>query len=342
MSNRGYLQDRPAYASPSSITYRFISPNGRNSLPPLFLPRTPRQEDSSCFRFGQQVAAPAETCPREHAFLGGIYSSELCGGGAYLRLASHGAACYHGGVKFIGLILAAASVFLLGSCTWVGQLYPSQMSQIASSPSHEAEEDAEPAEPDEAEDSSATKEPSESAPQPAAAQEQSQEPRPHLPIAPVMRGQAAQTPPAPAQPAESKPDSQATAPSPDMPAAKEKEDPALIQPSAEQMAAAIKMLREQQAAAQSAPKQVPQAGQPPAPAAPATGPQRQQTTPQAAPRPQMTTRQAPSYTPRAEQQEFAAPFPEQDPAQQRGLRSPSLPKLLPMDIDGKIHSPGHQ
>ncbi len=26
-----------------------------------------------------------------------------------------------------------------------------------------------------------------------------------------------------------------------------------------------------------------------------------------------------------------------DPAQQRGLRSPALPKLLPMDIDGKLN-----
>lgn len=36
----------------------------------------------------------------------------------------------------------------------------------------------------------------------------------------------------------------------------------------------------------------------------------------------------------------APTYPIQDAAQQHGLRSPSLPKLLPMDISGKVHSPG--
>lgn len=36
--------------------------------------------------------------------------------------------------------------------------------------------------------------------------------------------------------------------------------------------------------------------------------------------------------------EDTPPPPALYPAEQRGLRSPTLPKLLPMDLDGKIHS----
>ena len=52
------------------------------------------------------------------------------------------------------------------------------------------------------------------------------------------------------------------------------------------------------------------------------------------------------FTPRdapitgAQQEEISAPVPQEtDAASLRGLRSPSLPTTLPMDIDGKLHSP---
>lgn len=221
-------------------------------------------------------------------------------------------------MKFAGLIVATAVVSLLSSCSWVGPLFPSQISQIADNTEDEAEDTAEPVNEDEQDDATLPPlAPELLAQQPEDEPDHAQKHPVRLPIAPTHQ-----------------PTQEANA----QPPAEEQDEPADIRPSEAQMAAAIKMLQQHQTSAPS-----PQQAAPSTPLVKNKPSQPQQTPRQIAPSPSRSTiaRQTPRYTPRQEPEEMPFFQPEQDPARQRGLRSPSLPKLLPMDINGKIHSSGH-
>lgn len=233
---------------------------------------------------------------------------------SYLRLATHGAACYHDDVRFSGLFVVALSIALLNSCSQIAQLLPSYFTRMTDGTINEVEEEEEPHRPEDEEedmDESLLDDPE-------------PEPEPTPPAAPTAKSE---TPPARAD-----------------------QNPAEILPSAKQMEAAYKWIQEQQKDMLPTRPQTQQPQQPPsrpqttAPAAPNTPPHVGATPaampaqPGGIPTPPSTGLRTAPYIPYQNEQETPSPARIPDPAQQRGLRSPGLPKLLPMDFDGKIHS----
>ena len=274
-------------------------------------------------------------------------------------------------MKFIGIATLASGLLLLNSCSVLEQVYPSQLSQVADTVSNEADAG------EEAQDDTPAEEELRLLSDEQQEQEQKQERAGfvRLPIAPRTAnapdappaGGRADSPAKPATPDAAKPELPAaptapaapatpaapakpdTAPAaetkqPDLPRPSEKkskeEEPDDIMPSPEQIKAALKMLREQAAKSPKIeilnPATAPRP-QPAAPAAAAPAPQRQAAS---ASRSAPLRLAEPSF-PRADTPEERPAQPLQDAAQQHGLRAPSLPKLLPMDIDGKIHTTGH-
>ena len=109
-------------------------------------------------------------------------------------------------------------------------------------------------------------------------------------------------------------------------------DPSIIRPTPEQMAAAIAMLRGQAVEPEHTDK--PTRDKKMADSKPRRG---QEASRQPIRRQPANVRVRPMPAVEAPQDDVA-PMPTVNPAEQRGLRSPTLPKLLPMDLDGKIHS----
>lgn len=126
------------------------------------------------------------------------------------------------------------------------------------------------------------------------------------------------------------PPAEAATPPPAPPPAPPEQTPtaaAPLVPTPEQQAAAIKLLQEEIALLRAANK--PQPHTPAAPPIATTPPTQQEERPAATPYSSGSaiSDSSPSLFPK-----------EQSAAQRHGLREPSLPSLLPMDIDGKIHS----